>query len=659
MATKGLDKLLSLVSFVKNGQDVFYSTNILDEVEKERGEEYIKQLGSELVEKFNADLASCAEYIEKQEDALKIATQFIEEKTDPWPGCSNVKHPIVTIACNQFGSRAYPELIPSRKLVHSRIIKTEGDVNPELTKVAKRIEDHVNFQIFEEIDNWEEKMDRLLHVDLPGFGIAFKKLSWDVVTDKPRHDVLSYRDLIINYTEKDFYSAKRKSHILWLDKNEVETYFRADVFAGKRPDTDYVQSQMSSDLLLLKTLKMEHLGLQDHNQDTLLPYIEMHTLADLDDDGYEEPWIITFSYCGGEVVRISPGFDPEEIKYNLKTKEIISIQRIESFIKYGFLNNPSSPIYDLGFNMLLLPLVESINTLTNQLIDAGTLSIMPFGFLTSSFSTQAKTLRFKPMEFKTVNLMGTDLAKGIFIVPTKEPNGILFQLLSLLQGMAYQIASVNDSMMGENPGQNTKVGTTLSMLEQGLKIFSSIYKRIHKSLSHEFNLLLKLNRIYIDDEKLIKSLKDEKVFVVSKEDYQQNIAITLVSDPNLSTAVQKSIKSNRLLELGGNTGVLDMVAVTRRVLEDEGHINIEELFAKPQDPVPTISEQIELQKLEIDKLYKNQTILVNLLKALDDKEISLKQQDQDQFKLLMEQTAVDVANSAKSELASKKGVESE
>ena len=659
MDTNGLDKLLSLVSFVKDGQDVFYSSNIRDTVEDEHGEQYLKDLGAELVTKFDADLKSCAEYIEKQEQALKIATQFVEEKTDPWPNCSNVKHPIVTIACNQFGSRAYPELIPSRKLVHSRIIKNEGAVDPELTNTAKRIEDHINFQVFEEITNWEEKMDRLLHVDLPGFGVAFKKLSWDTVQDAPRHDVLTYRDLIINYTEKDFYEAKRKSHILWLDKNEVETYFRADVFKGERPNTDTMQSHMYSDLLLLKTLKLEHLGLQDNNQDVLLPYVEMHTSVDLDDYGYEEPWIITFSYFDGNIVRIAPGFDPEEIKYNLETNEIISIERIQSFVKYGFLNNPSSSIYDLGFNLLLLPIVESINTLTNQLIDAGTLSIMPFGFLTSSFSTQAKTLRFKPMEFKTVNLMGTDLAKGIYIVPTKEPNGILFQLLSLLQGMAYQIASVNDSMLGENPGQNTKVGTTLSMLEQGLKIFSSIYKRIHKSLSHEFNLLLRLNRIYIDDVKLVKSLKDEKTFVVSKEDYQKNIAITLVSDPNLSTAVQKSIKSNRLLELAGNTGVLDINAVTRRVLEDEGHTNIEELFAKPQEPVPTISEQIELQKLEIDKLYKNQTILVNLIKALDDKEIALKQQEQDQLKLLMEQTAVDVASSARSELGSNKGEVSE
>jgi hypothetical protein len=52
-------------------------------------------------------------------------------------------------------------------------------------------------------------------------------------------------------------------------------------------------------------------------------------------------------------------------------KEVVRIEPLEYFTAFPFIPNPDS-IYGIGFGLLLGPLNESINTLINQLIDAGT-----------------------------------------------------------------------------------------------------------------------------------------------------------------------------------------------------------------------------------------------------------------------------------------------
>lgn len=49
------------------------------------------------------------------------------------------------------------------------------------------------------------------------------------------------------------------------------------------------------------------------------------------------------------------------------------------YTKFGFVPNPDGGFYDIGFGVLLGPLNESVNTLINQLIDAGTLNNLRVG----------------------------------------------------------------------------------------------------------------------------------------------------------------------------------------------------------------------------------------------------------------------------------------
>ena len=74
----------------------------------------------------------------------------------------------------QFAARAYPTLVPSDgKIVKCRV--TGFDMMVKKTKRAERISKHMSYQVLEEMDDWEEDMDKLL-ICLPIAGTCFKRL---------------------------------------------------------------------------------------------------------------------------------------------------------------------------------------------------------------------------------------------------------------------------------------------------------------------------------------------------------------------------------------------------------------------------------------------------------------------------------------------------
>jgi chaperonin GroES len=82
---------------------------------------------------------------------------------------------------------------------------------------------------------------------------------------------------------------------------------------------------------------------------------------------------------------------------------------------------------------------------------------------------------------------------------------------------AKDITAVKDILTGDTNGQTQTATTTLAMIEQGLKVFTAIYKRIYRALKDEFKLLFELNAKHID-EKAYYTFNDEQE-VVEASDY--------------------------------------------------------------------------------------------------------------------------------------------
>ena len=109
------------------------------------------------------------------------------------------------------------------------------------------------------------------------------------------------------------------------------------------------------------------------------------------------------------VVRILPNFrSMKQVAVN-EDGDIARIERDHYFTKYGLLPNPTGGFHDLGFGRLMGPISEAVNSTLNRLLDAGTLQNMGGGFIGSGARLRGGQIRFKPGEWKPVDVPGGKL----------------------------------------------------------------------------------------------------------------------------------------------------------------------------------------------------------------------------------------------------------
>lgn len=566
------------------------STNLAMEVDDSE----LASIGRKVVEEYEIDLASRkdAKWEERYDAAMALALQAKEDKNYPWPGASNVKYPLIITAAIQFAARAYPAIVDGWNVVKGKAL---GEPTEEKQDRAERIGKHMTYQLLEEMDGWEEDTDKLLHM-LPIVGNAFRKTYFDPVRGYNCSHLVSPKDFVVNYRARDLESAPRATHVCRYYPNEIEERVRSGLW------------------------RRVELGPQPEN-DELAPheFLEQHRLLDLDEDGYAEPYIVTVHKETMGVVRIVARFDPEGVKLaaDPDTGEAIveSIKPVRYFTKYSFIPSPDGAFYDIGFGTLLEALNETINSTLNQLMDAGHLQNTGGGFIGKGPKMKSGALRFAPGEWKPVEATGADVRASIVPLPQITPSTVLFQLLGMLVEAAKDITATKDILTGDQgQNSNTPVGTTLALIEQGLKVFTAIYKRIHRGLRQELECLYRLNRLYLDDQVYFNLM--DTPGAVARQDYEdQSIDVIPVSDPTVVSDMQRLGRAQFLMQFAADP-TLNHKEILERVLSAANIPDIEQLWAPPPAPDPKTMKLMadvehERKSLEIEEAKTRSEIAVN------------------------------------------------
>ncbi len=154
-------------------------------------------------------------------------------------------------------------------------------------------------------------------------------------------------------------------------------------------------------------------------------------------------------------------------------------------------------------------------------------------------------------------------------------------------------------MVGENPGQNQPATTTLAVIEQGMKVFTAIYKRIYRSLKKEYKKLYELNARYLPLEAYFVVLDPEQETVarIGQSDYDlTTMDVVPAADPNVITQAQRLAKAQALFELI-QLGTVNPQEVTLRMLEAQEQPGIQRLMQMPP-PQPNPEVVMEQQKMQ-------------------------------------------------------------
>jgi chaperonin GroES len=557
-------------------------------------DEQLGKIGTTAVQGYMADEESRAEWKERNRKGMELAMQLTKKKDFPFDGAANVMYPLISIASIQFASRTYPNLIPGYDIVKGKII---GKDDGTKANKAVRIATHMNYQLNEEMEEWEEETDTLLTV-LPIIGCCFKETYWSTNLKRNVSTYCSPLDIVMHYKAKSMTTVPRITKKYNLYPNEIIERQRANIFA----EFDLGQPQEKKD-------ETEEESTTDEYSPHL--FLQQHTWLDLDKDGYSEPYILNIHYDTKKVVRIVPRFKEQDVIYNGNKVQRITAK--QHYTKFSFIPSPDGAIYDWGFGSLLGPINHTVNTTINQLLDAGTRSSTQCGFLGKGIGLgrgkSGGPLRLKLNEWMQVNYAGDDLRKNI--VPLneffKEPSAVLFNLLGFMVSAGEKLSSVTELLMGEQSVHNEPATTSLARIEQGLKVFSSIHKRLHRSLTHELKLLYDLNAEKLNPEHYFRILDNPEQQQIAQLDYdRKSCDIIPVSSPEDISNTQKIMKAQVLYGMKGQ-GFND-AEINRRFIEalqipDPQSI----LTAPPPPPDPKLvldSEKLDLErsKLEFDMM---------------------------------------------------------
>jgi len=587
-----------ITAVTKRLQDFVASDNIAEMLT----EDELGRIGSLVMAEFEIDERSNAEWAAVAKEALEAAMQIPEAKNTPFAGASNVKYPLVTVAALQFNARAYPAIVDGAGIVKAKVVGNDDGV-PEMGpdgqpviqqgpdgqpapvwKVepggkrakADRISRHMSYQLTDEMEEWEEDTDTLL-MQLPIVGTAFRKVYYDQNLGRNMAAMVAGTDLVVNRNTRSLDTTPRATHRLKLYPHEVQ------------------ERQNSG--LWLETFDPGTVSSEDGSGDDDAPhdFLEQHRLLDLDKDGYREPYIVTVHKDSGEVVRIVANYGLEDI--HMAATKVRRIDRRQFFVKYGFIPDPKGGFYDIGFGQLLRSIGAAIDTTINQMLDAGHLQNAGGGFIGSGVRLKKGMITAEIGRYVAVDSPGRNIREAIVNHEFPGPSPVLFSLLGMMIEAAKDITAVQDIMTGDGKDANQTATTTLALIEQGMKVFTAIYKRIYRSLKQEFKLLFRLNAEHLPDEAYFNVLDTPEA--IARSDYDAaSYDVCPQADPKLVTDMQRLARAQLLQGFIGDP-MVDQMELRRRIFVAQGQEDIDRLLPPPQPPNPLAQAGAEAEVRKI------------------------------------------------------------
>lgn len=540
---------------VKKLKEYIDMDNIADSLDDEQ----LRLIGQHVLMGYDEDKHSMTDWLSDAKKVTELASLKATKKTTPLPTSANIKVPVITKAMYEFSSRIMPEIIKDGTVVMTKVLG--DDFLGDKRKQANRVEEYMNYQLLFIDDSWEQDLDKILAL-LPLIGFVCKKTYFDPVRSKIKSEICEFDKLIINAKSKNLEEAERISHEMSLSLNECLEFVNSGLYL-KEPIDSIIKKNANNELR------------------PIINIIEQHCYLDLDEDNYAEPYIVTILKDSGEVLRVKARYTKDTIKS--KADDVKYIDATQYFTDYHFLPSPKGDFQSVGFGILSLHLNETINTLLNQIVDAGQLANLQGGYIDS----RAKLIEtgnslHDPGELKKVKTAnGLALKDTIHMFDFKEPSNVLYQTLGLLIATTKDLSSSTEVLSGTASTDNIKTGAILALQEEGRKVFTGIQKRIYRGLTKEFKKLAYFNYCYLDPNVAVQ-IVDQDV-AVSNEDFDPKfITVMPIADPNLSSETARAAKAQLLAGVIQFPGVKPE-KITERILRSTNIENPDELLMSDQE----------------------------------------------------------------------------
>ncbi len=541
--------------------------NLVDDLD----EDTLEEIANQVLDNFEADKESRAEWESMFERGFDLLGLKIEEASEPFEGACTAVHPLIIESAVKFQSKATQELFPPAGPVRTQIV---GKSDERREQQAQRVKTFMNYQLTEQIPEYFDETERMLF-NLPLIGAAFKKIYFDTTLNRPVSEFVPIDQFFVSYYATDLRRADRYTHLIYRSPIELQRCINAGMYAEIDLPTAAVPSQTAM-AEKMNTI----LGLSPSSQhDPQYVLLEQHCYLELpmelteEDDGLALPYIVTIEEQSRTVLSMRRNYNPND---PAKQKKMF-------FTHYRYV--PGFGFYGLGLIHFLGNLTMTATAAMRALVDAGQFANLPGGFKQKGVRIVGDNDPISPGEFKDVEATGVNLQQAIVPLPYKEPSATLFNMLNFISQTGQKFADTTEQLVSDAASYGP-VGTTMALLEASSKFFSAIHKRLHRAQKDEFKLLARLNYEYLPDEEAY-DIPDDTI-TIYRRDFDGRVDVVPVSDPNIPSNAHRMALAQLALNLAQSSppGMFNMEELNRTILSAANVPNLDKIMPDNPDPIP-------------------------------------------------------------------------
>jgi hypothetical protein len=521
------------------GEADFYR-NLAEEIP----ETDLDKLSTELLRRIEADKQARMERDKKYEEGIK-RTGLGDEAPGgaAFVGASTAVHPMLTKATVYYQSHTIGELMPPTGVVRDDII---GTVTPDRVAKAQRKVAHMNWQFRVQMPEFRSQLEKLLSQQPLG-GSQYMRLVYDSTKRRPVPTFVPLDDVYIPEAAGDFYSAERRTYVERITQAEFEARVRTGYY--RKVDSTPPPQKPESSGAREAADKVEGKDPTPQNEDGLRTIYVVEALAEIEDSDDDQDVRIA-----GELSHTSNN-DPSEagprpylIEIDPNARKIVRLVRNWEEKDNQFTNMcwmvdfefiPWRGAQSVGLIHLAGSLAGSASGALRALLDSAHVNNLPTLLRLKGANTPGQTLDLNVCQVTEIEGSVTgdaDIRKLMMAIPFNPPSTMLYELLGFLTEQGEALVRTTFDNLQEDGRPDMPVGTTLALIEQGLKVLSAIHGRLHAAMDRVIGVLHRINRLYITDEEI---LDDTGEMLAYHADYEGPKDVLPVSDPQVFSDVQR------------------------------------------------------------------------------------------------------------------------
>ncbi|HNC24542.1 MAG TPA: hypothetical protein PLU52_10065 [Opitutaceae bacterium] len=528
-------------------------------------------------------------------------------------GASRVVHPLLTEACVDFAARAIKELMPSTGIDNGPTkAQIVGKVTQEKVDKARRKARHMNWQLTKQMPEFRPGMEQNL-TQLPLAGAGYLKLIWDRRLKRPKPNFIPQDEIILPFAADSFYAAERKTHRQDITELEFQRRVRSGLYRDidliPPSDVEQTEAEKATDKIEGKTQgPYNDQGLRTVYETYVTMEIEEDDLVASEGEADFAPYIVTVDKTTGEVLAIYRNWEPDdEVR-----------KELDWIVEWPFV--PWRGAYPIGLTHMIGGLSGAATGALRALLDSAFLQTSPAAAKLKGGSIGGQNVRLRPGEIAEIE--GTpnsdDIRKVLMNLPYEGPSPVLMELLGFLVETGKGVVQTTFEKMSDQPA-NQPVGTTLALIEQGLKVFSAIHERLHGAMGRTLAILHRLNQMYLEEEELFD---DAGELLAKRSDYEGPCDVEPVSDPNIFSEAQRFAQIELISQRALATApynLYDMRKVEELVLERTKIPNAKDLLLPRPEPqrLNAVNENVAASMGRPIVAFPNQDHLAHLQVHID------------------------------------------